>query len=80
MLLVLAGVKLVMTCLILVCGWKGGYIFPIMFVGIVLGLAVNLIFPQIPVAVAVAATIAGVIVNHAGTALCDLLHRHPGSA
>jgi H+/Cl- antiporter ClcA len=51
----------VITCLILVCGWKGGYIFPIMFVGIALGLAVNLIFPQIPVAVAVAATIAGAI-------------------
>jgi H+/Cl- antiporter ClcA len=61
MLLALAGVKLVITCLILVCGWKGGYIFPIMFVGIALGLAVNLIFPQIPVAVAVAATIAGAI-------------------
>jgi H+/Cl- antiporter ClcA len=59
MLLALAGIKLLITCVILVCGWKGGYVFPIMFVGVALGLAVNLIFPQIPVAVAVAATIAG---------------------
>lgn len=61
MLLALAAVKLLITCLILVCGWKGGYIFPIMFVGVALGLAVNLIIPQIPVAVAVAAAIAGAI-------------------
>jgi H+/Cl- antiporter ClcA len=61
MLLALAGVKLLITCLILACGWKGGYIFPIMFVGVALGLAVNLIIPQIPVAVAVAAAIAGAI-------------------
>lgn len=61
MLLALAGVKLLITCLILACGWKGGYIFPIMFVGVALGLAVNLIFPAIPVAVAVAAAIAGAI-------------------
>lgn len=61
MLLALAAVKLLITCLILACGWKGGYIFPIMFVGVALGLAVSLIFPQIPVAVAVAAAIAGAI-------------------
>jgi len=61
MLLVLAAVKLVITCLILACGWKGGYLFPIMFVGMALGLAVNLVFPQIPVAVAVASSIAGAI-------------------
>ncbi len=36
----------------LATGWKGGCIFPIMFASAALGLAVNLLFPGIPVAVA----------------------------
>jgi H+/Cl- antiporter ClcA len=62
MLLVLAVAKLFATSLLLTTGWKGGYIFPIMFASVALGLAVNLLFPAIPVAVAVAATIAGALV------------------
>jgi H+/Cl- antiporter ClcA len=62
MLLVLALVKLFATGLLLATGWKGGYIFPIMFASAALGLAVNLVFPGIPVAVAVAATMAGALV------------------
>jgi H+/Cl- antiporter ClcA len=62
MLIVLALVKLFITALLLTTGWKGGYIFPIMFASVALGLAVNLLFPAIPVAVAVAATIAGALV------------------
>jgi len=61
MLILLAGVKLVATALGLATGWKGGYIFPILFVGVALGLALNLLFPAIPVAVAVSATIAGAL-------------------
>ena len=61
MLILLAGVKLFVTGLGLATGWKGGYIFPVLFVGVALGLATNLLFPQIPVAVAVSATIAGVL-------------------
>ena len=61
MLILLAGVKLIVTGLGLATGWKGGYIFPVLFVGVALGLATNLLFPQIPVAVAVSATIAGAL-------------------
>jgi H+/Cl- antiporter ClcA len=62
MLITLALVKALVTCLCLATGWKGGYVFPIMFVGVALGLAVDLIFPGIPVAVAVAATLGGALV------------------
>jgi H+/Cl- antiporter ClcA len=62
MLIVLAAAKLFATSLLLATGWKGGYIFPIMFSGIAMGLAVNLLFPTIPIAVAVAATMAGALV------------------
>jgi len=62
MLIVLCVAKLFATTLVLATGWKGGYIFPIMFGGVALGLAANLLFPHIPVAVAVAATMAGALV------------------
>lgn len=62
MLIVLAVCKLLVTCFILAAGWKGGYLFPIMFVGVALGLATNQLIPGIPVAVAVAATLGGVVV------------------
>jgi len=62
MLIVLGIAKLFATSLLLATGWKGGYIFPIMFSGIAMGLAVNLLFPTIPLAVAVAATMAGALV------------------
>jgi H+/Cl- antiporter ClcA len=62
MLIVLGIVKLFATTLLLATGWKGGYIFPIMFASIALGLALDLMFPGIPVAVCVAATMAGALV------------------
>jgi H+/Cl- antiporter ClcA len=62
MLIVLAVAKLFATSLLLATGWKGGYIFPIMFAGVALGMAVHLVFPGIPVAVAAAATMAGALV------------------
>jgi H+/Cl- antiporter ClcA len=62
MLIVLALSKLFATCLLLVTGWKGGYIFPIMFAGVALGMAGHLLFPTTPVAVTVAATLAGALV------------------
>jgi H+/Cl- antiporter ClcA len=63
MLIVLGLAKLFATSLLLATGWKGGYIFPIMFSSVALGLAVNLLFPSIPVAVTVAATMAGALVT-----------------
>jgi MFS family permease len=62
MLIVLGLAKLLATSLLLATGWKGGYIFPIMFASAALSLAVNLVFPGIPVAVTVAATMAGALV------------------
>ncbi len=62
MLIVLGLAKLFATSLLLATGWKGGYIFPIMFTSAALGLAASLVFPGIPVAAAVAATMAGALV------------------
>ena len=62
MLVVLALAKLFATSLLLATGWKGGYIFPIMFAGVALGMAGHLLFPATPVAVTVAATLAGALV------------------
>jgi len=58
----MAVVKLLLTALLLVTGWKGGYIFPTMFAGVALGMAINLVFPTVPVPVAVAATMGGAMV------------------
>jgi H+/Cl- antiporter ClcA len=62
MLVVMGLAKLFATSLLLVTGWKGGYIFPIMFSSAAFGLAASLLFPGIPVAVAIAATMAGALV------------------
>ena len=62
MLIVLALCKLLATSLLLATGFKGGYIFPIMFAGVALGMAGHLLFPDTPVAVTVAATLAGALV------------------
>jgi H+/Cl- antiporter ClcA len=61
-LLVLAICKLLATSLLLATGWKGGYIFPVMFAGVALGMAGKLLFPFVPTAVIVASTLAGVLV------------------
>jgi H+/Cl- antiporter ClcA len=61
-LIVLAILKLFATSLLLATGWKGGYIFPIMFAGVALGMACSLLFPEVPTAVTVAATVAGALV------------------
>ncbi len=45
MLIVLGLAKVLATSLLLATGWKGGYIFPIMFASVALGLAVNLLLP-----------------------------------
>jgi H+/Cl- antiporter ClcA len=62
MLILLAISKLLATTLLLSTGWKGGYVFPIMFAGIALGLACDLLLPGIPPAVTVASVLAGALV------------------
>ena len=49
MLVVLAVSKLFATALLLATGWKGGYIFPVMFAGIAIGMAGKVLFPGVPV-------------------------------
>ncbi len=61
-LILLAVCKLFATSLLLATGWKGGYIFPILFAGVALGMAGKLLFPGVPLAVTVAATVAGALV------------------
>jgi H+/Cl- antiporter ClcA len=61
-LLTLALVKVFITSLCLTTGWKGGYIFPTMFAGAALGMAVHNLFPSIPLEVAASATMAGAMV------------------
>jgi len=62
MLIILSLAKLFATSLLLATGWKGGYIFPLMFASVAMGMAVDQLFPNIPVAVTVAATMAGALV------------------
>jgi H+/Cl- antiporter ClcA len=61
MLVVLAVAKLFATALLLATGWKGGYIFPVMFAGIAIGMAGKVLFPGVPTAVPVAAVLAGAL-------------------
>jgi H+/Cl- antiporter ClcA len=69
MLLLLAAAKLLATALLLATGWKGGYIFPILFAGVALGMSGNLLFPNIPTAVPVAAALAGALAAAMGAPL-----------
>ncbi len=62
MLILLAISKLLATSLLLATGWKGGYVFPIMFAGVALGMACETLFPDISIAVNVAAVLAGALV------------------
>ncbi len=62
MLIVLAYSILFATSLLLATGWKGGYVFPIMIAGVALGMTGHLLFPVTPVAIIVAATLAGALV------------------
>ncbi len=61
MLIVLGVAKLFATALLLATGWKGGYIFPVMFAGIAIGMAGKVLFPAVPTAVPVAAVLAGAL-------------------
>ncbi|WP_292518949.1 chloride channel protein [Methanoculleus sp.] len=61
-LLLLVAVKIVASTWCMATIFKGGPIFPLIFAGGTLGLAVNLLVPAIPPAVAVPAVMAGMIV------------------
>jgi len=59
MLIALALVKAIALGASLGGGFYGGPIFPLFFIGGVLGIAVNVVFPAIPLGLAVGATMAG---------------------
>lgn len=62
MLLIVAVAKMFLANLALTTGWKGGYIFPIVFAGGALGMAVHLLLPFIPQSVAMNTVMAGITV------------------
>jgi H+/Cl- antiporter ClcA len=58
----IGGIKLIALVVAATSGFRGGRIFPAVFVGVAFGLAVDAAFPAIPQALAVAASIAGMLV------------------
>jgi len=62
LLLVIALAKMFLTNLALTTGWKGGYIFPILFAGSAVGMAVHVLLPFVPQSVAMTAVMAGMTV------------------
>jgi H+/Cl- antiporter ClcA len=55
-------VKLVAVVVAGTCGFRGGRIFPSVFIGVACGLLVAALFPQVPQALAIAASVMGIIV------------------
>ena len=60
MLLLLAVVKLFTLSICLGSGFPGGFVFPLLFSAGSLGYAINLLFPFIPLSVAIVGTMAGI--------------------
>jgi H+/Cl- antiporter ClcA len=58
----LAGVKLVAVVIAATSGFRGGRIFPSVFAGVAIGLFANVLVPQIPEAIAVSASVMGILV------------------
>ncbi len=60
LLLLLAAVKMISISATLHSGFRGGFIFPLMFIGATVGTAISVAFPTVPASVAIIATMAGV--------------------
>jgi H+/Cl- antiporter ClcA len=58
----LAGLKLLAVVIAGTSGFRGGRIFPSVFAGVAIGLFVNALLPQIPEAIAVSASLVGILV------------------
>ena len=56
----LAIVKMIAVGATLHTGFRGGFIFPLMFVGACVGTAIGIAFPQVPMAVAIVGMMAAV--------------------
>ncbi len=59
---VIVVIKLIAVVVAGTCGFRGGRIFPSVFAGVAIGLFVNALIPQIPEAVAVSASLIGILV------------------
>lgn len=57
-----AGVKLIALLVAATTGFRGGRIFPAVFVAVAIGLTVNAAFPQVPQAVSISASLIGLLV------------------
>ncbi len=62
-LLVLAVVKMLLTSWCIGTGWAGGYIFPTLFMGAAVGMAIYLAFPFIPAGVCLASVMGAIFVS-----------------
>jgi H+/Cl- antiporter ClcA len=60
-LVVIIAIKIVALIISAACGFRGGRIFPAIFVGAALGILANALFPDIPLPVAVAAGTLGLV-------------------
>ncbi|MEN0130537.1 MAG: ion channel protein [Brevundimonas sp.] len=60
--LLMAVVKLVAMLIASASGFRGGRIFPVVFVGAALGFAINGTWPSVPLALAIGAATAGIVV------------------
>lgn len=60
--LAMAGIKLLAMLVAATSGFRGGRIFPALFVGVALGFAIHQAFDGIPLALAVSAAVVGIVV------------------
>jgi len=60
--LALAGIKLLAMLVAATSGFRGGRIFPALFVGVALGFAVNSLWDAVPLGLAVGAAVVGIVV------------------
>jgi H+/Cl- antiporter ClcA len=60
--LAMAGIKLVALLVAATSGFRGGRIFPALFVGVALGFAVHSFWDEVPLALAVGAAVVGIVV------------------
>ncbi|MET0789139.1 MAG: ion channel protein [Cellulomonas sp.] len=60
--LALAGIKLLAMLVAATSGFRGGRIFPTLFVGVALGFAINAVWDAVPLALAIGAAVVGIIV------------------
>jgi H+/Cl- antiporter ClcA len=59
----LVALKLFAVVIANTAGFRGGRIFPVVFAGVAMGLCINVLFPSVPQAIAVAASLLGILVS-----------------